>query len=245
MHYIYVALGLIAGGVIVAVLGYLKNKRAGLYNLYVDASQPSELAAGVPSYYGGTVVAVQGQPTLTAPYSKQPCVWYRYVIEEEVRNRDDNGVRTTNWQQVSNDPPQSVLFGLQSAGGVAFVNATSASVKGAQEYESFIDAATMNGRQDAPNTLDKVQNVFNRLDGRRMRVRESYIPLGQQLYAGGTVIEQAQSKTFTNDQSYPLVLSTQSKEDLVKSEKRTGLLEYGGAAVLVIAAIIVFTKVKG
>lgn len=32
---------------------------------------------------------------------------------------------------------------------------------------------------------------------------------------------------------------------LVKSEKRTSLLEYGGAAALRIGAMIVFTKVKG
>ena len=80
MHHVYIALGLVACGIAAGVFGYLKNKRAGLYDLYVDASQPSELAAGVPSYFGGTVVALQGQPALTSPCSKQPCVYDQYVI---------------------------------------------------------------------------------------------------------------------------------------------------------------------
>lgn len=240
MNHIYVALGMVILAVVAAYFGWRKSKDVDAYSLYVEATGVSELSSGVPSYYGGTVQALAGQPTLVTQYSKQPCVYYKYTIEQEVRRRDREGVEHVEWDTVTDAPATSVNFILQSPGGAVEVNPTNAQIDKPQTYEQFIDPSAFQPQQ--AGVLGKAASMLSNLGGHRvMRVREQYVPIGQQLYAGGVTNDQ---RIFVQDDSYPLVLSPQSKSSLVKSSRRTELLEYGGAVALVAGAIAVFTLVK-
>jgi hypothetical protein len=240
MIHIYVALGLLAVAVGVAFLGRRQSTKTDAYGLYVEASKTSELAPGVPGFYGGVVTAVPERQPLTAPYSKQPCVWYEFTLEQEVRQRGANGVETVDWQVISNPQPQGVSFALQAAGGVVWVNPMNAQVDHPQQYESFVEPQAAQGG----GLLGAAASAINFLSNNRVRVRERYIPLGQTLYAGGVTQDQAGQKVFVNDQAYPLVLTPQSKADLVKSGKRTSLLEYSVGLVLFAAAVVTLLVVK-
>lgn len=240
MVHIYIAIGLAAIGAIVGYFGYAKARKTDMYGLYVEATKVTELAAGVPGFYGGTVAALQGQPALVAPYSKQPCVWYDFTLEQEEMTRDANGNATPEWRTISQSGPQGVLFTLQGSGGAVCVNPTNAQVDKVQQYTGLVQATD----GPASGALGAMVNVMNALSNYKVRVTEYYVPLGQQLYVGGVSTTQNGLQLFASDQSYPLVLTTQSKADLVKSGHKTTAIEYGIAAALFVGAIVVAVALK-
>lgn len=238
MLHVYIAAGLAVVAGIVGWLGRRQANKTDVYGLYVDAGKPSELAAGVPCFYGGQVTAVPGQPQLKAQYSQQPCVWTQFVIEQEERQHDANGAETVSWRQISSSPANSVQFALQSAAGAVYVNPQNADIQKPQQYEQFINPMQGGG------VVSNIVNTVETLGGNRCRVRERYIPLGQQLYAGGVPVNQNGQLTLANDASYPLVLTPESKADLLKSGHRASGIEYGIAGVALIAALAVLLFVK-
>jgi hypothetical protein len=133
-----------------------------------------------------------------------------------------------------------VLFALEAVGGSVQVNPMNASVNKPQQYENFVEPQIA----QAGGVLGGLAQVVNFLSGSRVRVRERYLPLGAMLYAGGVTEDQAGQKMFLNDQSYPLVLTPQSKADLVRSGRRTSLVEYSVGFVLFAAAVVTLLVVK-
>jgi hypothetical protein len=241
MIHVYVALGLflLAGGV--GFMGRRQSSKADVYGLYVEATRPSELAPGVPGFYGGTVTTLPGQPPLVAPYSKQPCVWYAFTLEQEVVRHEANGSEYRDWQSLSAADPQGVLFGLQATGGIVQVNPLNAQVHKPQQYESFIEPELA----QAGGLVGGLLSAARALSGSRVRVCEQYIPLGQQLYAGGLTLDQSGQKVFIHDQAYPLVLSAEPQVDLVRTGRRTSLMLYTAGLVLFGAAIVTLLVAKG
>lgn len=244
MLHIYIALGLGVIGVIAGLIGRSQSRKTDAYGLYVEASRTSELAPGVPGFYGGSVAAIEGQPQLTAPYSKQPCVWFSYVLERERQNRDANGVETVDWEVISQSPPQGVTFTLQATGGVALVDPTNANVDKVQQYQNFVNPMDTEGETGAAAVIGNVANALSSMGSSRTRVTEHYIALGQQLYAGGVPLDQNGSKLFASDQHYPLVLTSQSKADLVKSGKKTSTIKYAVGGLFIAAALSVLLLLK-
>lgn len=240
MIHIYVALGLLVLAAVAGFIGRRQSTKTDTYDLYVEATRASELAPGVPGFYGGAVTALAGQQQLVAPYSKQPCVWYEFTLEQEVMQRGSDGVETPEWQPISQAQPQGVTFGLQAAGEQVWVNPMNANVNKPQQYESFVEPQAL----QAGDLLSAVASTVNFLSNNQVRVRERYLPLGQQLYAGGVTQDQAGQKVFVNDQSYPLVLTPQSKADLVRSGRRTSVVEYAAGMTLFVAAVAVLVLVK-
>lgn len=244
MIHIYIALGLAAVAVIAGFLARSHSRKTDAYGLYVEASRISELAPGIPGFYGGSVTAVTGQPTLVAPYSKQPCVWFSYKVERETISRDANGAETEEWNVVSESPAQGVIFSLEATGGSALVNPANANVDKVQQYQGFVNPMDTDGKTGAAAVIGNVANALASMGTSRMRVTEHYIPLGQTLYAGGVPLDQNDAKMFANDQHYPLVLTSQSKTDLVKSGKKTSTIEYAVSGLSIAAAVGVFLLLK-
>lgn len=247
MVHIYIAIGLAVIAVIIFIIGRKQGVKTSGYNLYVDATRASEVGAGVPVFYGGIVVITEGQVALTSPYSKQPCVWYDYVIEQEEMRRDSNGTETPEWQIVSQPSASGVRFQLSAEAtgqtDTVFVDPSNANVDRPQQYEQLIQPMTTPAG-GAAGVVGTLLNVASALGDHKTRVRERYIAVGQHLYAGGVCTEVQGQKLFANDGHYPLVLTPQSKNDLVKAGQRTSLIEYCIAVALGIGAICAFLLLK-
>lgn len=247
MLHIYIAAILAVIAVILFSIARKQDIRASGYNQYVVATRASELGAGVPAFFGGLVAVTGGQKALTSPYSKQSCVWYDYVIEQEVTNRDSDGMERTEWRVVSEPAASGVRFSLMPEGDSdeepVYVDPSNADVNNPQQYEQMLDVMpTQVG--EATSLVSKIVNATAALGGHRSRVRERYIAIGQHIYAGGVCTESQDKKLFANDAHYPLVLTTQSKADLVKSSQKASAIKYTIAAVLGSAAVAVFFLLK-
>lgn len=245
MIHIYISIGLVVLTVVTIFIARKQGSKAGLYDLYVEASNLAELTAGVPAFCSGIVSAVPGQPQLVAPYSKQPCVWYSFILEQEQLHRDANGAETTTWNIISNQAPQGTVFSLQTGTSSIQVNPASADIQKVQEYQAFVDPADTQGQSGFGAAVGNIANMLSSIGNSRLRVTEQYIPIGQQLYVGGVALEQNGQKTFMNDRSYPLVLTTRSKEDLVKIDRRSSVVGYVIASVFAITAIVIALAMKG
>ena len=244
---IYVSVGLGIFALILFVVGRKQAGRASAYNQYIEATRASELGAGIPAFFGGVVAVADGQTVLTAPYSKQACVWYHFVVEQEQVVRDSNGAESVEWRVVSQPDASGVRFQLVPESGstdeAVLVDPANADVDRAQQFEQFI--APMNAEVGgAMGVIGAIVNTANALGEHKTRVRESYIAVGQHLNAGGVSTEVQARKIFANDGHYPLVLTTQSRADLVKSGRKTSTIEYVVGAVLSAAAAAVFILLK-
>ena len=238
MTHVFIGIALAVFGLGLIAFGYFRLKKTSVYNLYVEASRPSELAAGVPGYIGGTVTAAQ--PVMT-PYSQQPCVYYWYKVEEEYEETDANGNKSLQWRTISNSAPTGVNFSLQTAdGGSVTVNPIDADVHGARQQETMPQAQVQGG-----GMLGAVVNAASALQvAGRQKITESYIPVGAQIYVGGVVTEQNGQKLFAQDTHYPLVLADKPKASFIQSERNGSIVMYVIGAVLVAAGIAAYELIK-
>ncbi len=224
---------LIVAGLIILYLSHRSSSKTDLYSLYVDSQSVSELSAGVPAFFSGTVTTTQ---PLQTPYSRQPCVYYSYRIEEYRETRDVDGRTSHSWETVDSGMPTSVPFWIQKPDGYVAVDLRDANIDGAQTNQQQIQTQVQ-----GMGAVGDVVNAFGALNdalGGGRRVIEFYVPLNSQQTIGGQVFEENNQITFRNDSNYPLILTNKNKETLLQSKRRGSALGYGTGVALLIAGVV-------
>jgi hypothetical protein len=166
--------GLILAAILVVVallfayFGYRNSSRSGLYDTYVEASTPAELAEGIPSFIRGTIAVAQ---PLTSEYAKKSCVYFTNYIEELRERTDQNGNKTSEWERVGGSQPSTIPFFIQTPSGNVAVDLTGAEIKATEHFEGEL------GLQNAPSgVLGGIAQVASALTQGQRRWKEDLIP---------------------------------------------------------------------
>ncbi len=231
----------LCGSGILGFFGMKKSRESGVLANYVKADSIAAIPNGGPVWAHGIVAT---QTPLQSPITQKPCVYYRYTIEREVKVQNSNGGYSVQWQAVGASQMQHIPFLLQDASGSVNVVTDGCEVEGISYTEQFLNPGTIfpgGGTQGNETLLSTVASVAGALSGNRERAKEYAIFVGTELNVFGFSGVEGAQKALMKQDSFPLILSTKTKEKLIGSEKRISYLLFVLALVLCAAGVYLLT----
>jgi hypothetical protein len=232
----------VAGAIALAGLGFA----AGLMVALVRARHRIKFIEAAPECQGGQLIAglakmrgeiraVNGADLLVSPMTQAPCVYYKFVVEQErTRNdRTDQSMRTeTDWHAVITDE-QAVPAAVRDETGDALVDLKGAEVvlpQGQQLKSGTFNntPAELEGRLNTLYGFSSKGFIFNK----SLRYTEQVIGEGVKVLVVGEVqVHQSGTAVFIQG-DHPLLVTDKSEDELVSHYKKEGI-------VFLIAALLV------
>lgn len=172
---------------------------------------------------------------LISPAGNRECVYYKYSVEELVReyDTDESGYRRTteSWRSVESDS-QSTQFTISDQTGGIWVSPSGAEFVAREVMHDSPGSygQRSQGLSTAGTVLDVVMGSSDISTG-RFRTSESVIPVGQPAYVLGSVYS-SQSGVQVAKGEGPFIVSCKSEAELQKKFKTHNVLWAVGGAVL-------------
>jgi E3 Ubiquitin ligase len=235
-------LGIVAtsGGVILFFLGIRKNNESNTLSKYVPADTINSIPFGIPVVVTGQVTADQ---PLISPVTKKTCVYYEYTLEKEVEHKDNNGNTSWRWQQMGSPEKQTTPFYLQNQSGKILIKPENCEVNGIYKTQQFLQPGTIQDNTSlSMKLLTSVIKAADTAAGNRERITEYLIETGATLNAFGTATMEGNQKFMQRTNTYPLVLSPLSKDQLVGEEKKFAYILYALAAGLTLVGLFLILR---
>lgn len=242
---------IVIGALILPLLARHQHKKARTFSEVprydcVQVAEHGELAPGMRVAVSGRAVAGPGG-ALTAPASNRPCVWYRLVVSERVREtrRDSDGKRTTReTERVISEERSPDAIVLRDGTGQVLIEPADARVDRATETIDRLDAPPAAGVSTisiGPVTV----NLGNGDGVIGIRRREEIIALDEDLYVLGGAYNRGGEGVIRKPREGMYVISTRTAQELAAGA-RTGARWFTGFAggltivgiVLVVLGII-------
>jgi hypothetical protein len=232
----------VAGAIALVGLGFAVGLMVGLVRArhrirFIEAArecQGGQLIAGLAKMRG-EIRAVNGADLLASPMTQAPCVYYKFVVEQE-RTRNDRTDRSmgteTDWQTVLTDE-QAVPAAVRDETGDALVDLKGAEVvlSPGQQLKSGTfnnTPAELEGRLSTRYGFSGKGFIFNK----SLRYTEQVIEEGVRVLVVGEVkVPQSGTAVFIKG-DHPLLVTDKGEDELVRHYKKEGI-------VFLIAALVV------
>ena len=244
----------VAGAIALAGLGFA----AGLMVALVRARHRIKFIEAAPECQGGQLIAglakmrgeiraVNGADLLVSPMTQAPCVYYKFVVEQESTRNDstDQSMRTeTDWHTVITDE-QAVPAAVRDETGDALVDLKGAEVVLSQGQQlksgTFHNTpAELEGRHSTRYGFSGKGFIFNK----SLRYTEQVIEEGVKVLVVGEVkVHQSGTAVFIKG-DHPLLVTDKSEDELVSHYKKEGIV-FLIAALLVPLVLFVIAGVAG
>lgn len=224
-------------GVVFIYLGIRKSNESNKLAHYIPADNINSIPFGIPVVANGTVTADQ---PLISPVTKKPCVYFSYILERETEQKDDKGMISWKWEKVGNPELQTIPFYLEDSTGRLLVQPANCEVNGLYKTEQFLQQGTI--QNSVLKGIELLANAFqfgNPEKGNRERVSETTIFTGSKLNIFGIATMEGSQKFIQQNNTYPLILSPLSKDQIVGSERNNSYLYYAFGAIFVLVGLIV------
>ena len=217
----------VAGAIALVGLGFAVGLMVGLVRArhrikFIEAApdcQGGQLIAGLAKMRG-EIRAVNGADLLVSPMTQAPCVYYKFVVEQESTRNDstDQSMRTeTDWHTVITDE-QAVPAAVRDETGDALVD-----LKGA---EVVLSQGQLN---NTPAELERRLNTRYGFSGKglifnkSLRYTEQVIEEGVKVLVVGEVkVHQSGTAVFIKG-DHPLLVTDKSEDELVSHYKKEGI----------------------
>jgi hypothetical protein len=216
---------IIGGGFVGEYFGYRQQKK--------QSRLKAQTLIPINAIQAGQMIEVQGLATcgqpLTAPFSKQLCVYYEFTVQQMRVSTDQQGHTSRNWETIHSDR-RSVPFWLQDQSGQLAVYPEGASFDARATFEGPI----VNDMIGVGGALGGILSVF---DSANQRVQESAILLNALTLVVGTTVSNQQGLAFqklTGD----YIISYRSKEQLDKHVGQNALAAYIFSSMAIIGGVI-------
>ena len=232
----------VAGAIALVGLGFAAGLIVGLVRArhrikFIEAApecQGGQLIAGLAKMRG-EIRAVNGADLLVSPMTQAPCVYYKFVVEQECTRSDrtDGSMRPeTDWHSVITDE-QAVPAAVRDETGDALVDLKNAEVELSRGQR--LESGTLN---NAPAGLEHRLNklygfsskgfIFNK----SLRYIERVIEEGVRVFVVGEVKVHPSGTAVFIKGDHPLLVTDKSEDELVRHYKKEGI-------VFLIAALVV------
>lgn len=179
---------------------------------------------------------VSSERLIEAPYSKKQVAYYEYEIERVYEERDNNGGSSRKEERIEFKRSEQEVGILDDS-----------------SEESVLLEIYRKCKLDIPTTYNKFEpKGFNLIlgnmsfgnDGRTIgyEIKEKSIEANKEIYAIGEVYKSG-GKIFMrkpDEGKRPFIVSTKSEEQLIKSSKRTSIIQLVIGILSLIGGIIVF-----
>ena len=223
----------VAGAIALVSLGFAVGLMIALVRArhrikFIEAApecQGGQLIAGLAKMRG-EIRAVNGADLLASPMTQAPCVYYKFVVEQE-RTRNDRTDRSmgteTDWQTVLTDE-QAVPAAVRDETGDALVDLKGAEVVLSQGQQlksgTFNNTpAELEGRLSTRYGFSGKGFIFNK----SLRYTEQVIEEGVKVLVVGEVkVHQSGTAVFIKG-DHPLLVTDKSEDELVSHYKKEGI----------------------
>ena len=194
-------------------LWFIYRLHLGRYNL-IRNTETSRITTLKKGFYEikGKVKFLEEK--LTSPYSRIPCVYYHFKVEEE---RGDG--KHSHWYSLIDDR-KSVQFAVEDPSGMAYINLDGAKLKLSTDAKGGTGLFT----ETSPK-LEKTMALYHQTSKgwifkRKLRFSEKYITENDALYVLGEVQDFKSYYPVFSKGKLPFLVSDQSEEKLLKTAKR-------------------------
>lgn len=208
---IFIIVGLIGlSAEVMAIVSYSKYSKRYRLIKNTETSRITTLKKGFYEVIGKVVFL---NDKLLSPLSQEPCVYYKFKVEEE-----RSSGKSTSWFTVINDE-KYVRFGLQDPSGIAYIE-----MKGAK----LIFNKDLQGRtglfRKASEELKWVMNRYGKtthgwMFEKKLRYAETIIKESEELYILGEVHEMEGYYPVFRKGKLPFIISDKSEVSLLKNSR--------------------------
>lgn len=233
----YLYIGAAVCAVIAVVLVIVAIKRGQTLN---EVASTQTTPAGQASE--GQRVELKGvakcESPLDAPYTKTPCVYYTYSLKQRERKRSGDRERY-RWRTIDSGS-SSVPFWLVDNSGAIAVRPDGATFETrtfADQYVRPGDSGAIDKMEDG--MLKQIAGAAAAIGGMaiRQKVHVAGVAVNEPVYVLGEVRSDGQGNKWVVESEEPLLISSRSEEELLRSYGRQRLGMFLGAALMVAAAI--------
>lgn len=120
---------------------------------------------------------------IIAPLSGRRCCWYRYRVEKEITQRDQDGSTSTTWQEIDSGSSDGRLFLLKDETGECVIDPKRAKIK-ARTKKTWQDYSLANYNKGGVSGF--FEDFFSFADQGKYQLTEQIIEEGETLYALGS-----------------------------------------------------------
>lgn len=199
------------------------------------------IPAGMPVEVTGTVNAAQ---PLVSPVTKKPCVYFKYEVQQQEKTYDQNTHTSTQHWSTINKVEQSIPFYLQDPTGQVLIKPDGCEVNGIYQTEQMGKQYLNNMGDQNPlkdhKLLTEVIDTAVAVGGPTTRIFESAIFVGSSLNVFGSQTLEDNVVVIQNTKEYPLVLTTKTQDQLIKSEDKIGYILYIFAIITFVLGVSLF-----
>lgn len=221
-------------GVLLVVGFIFYNKFKKIHDL-IKNTQTSKITTLKKGFYEikGKVAKLDEQ--LESPYSEQPCVYYKFKVEQE-RSSGKN----SHWDTIINDE-KFVPFAVEDSSGKAIIDLRNAQLKfykDVKEKSGFWNSASDNMEQTlAMYGKTSKSWIFEK----NLRYHETYLEEGDEVYVIGEVLDFKEYYPVFMKNKLPYIVSDKSEESLLSTYKTIyQSILFGGIVVVLILLYFVF-----
>jgi hypothetical protein len=174
---------------------------------------------------------------LTAPESKQPCVWHKTVLTEHYwdweRDSDGDRRRVERTRQLSSPTSETTFYVDDGTGRVA-IDPRNAEIDGEEKVFDRMERDMNTGAQIS----DIVGSIFQVGDSTIGIEHEEWVLRpGKQLYVLGQVTDRAGNLELRKPSENPMVISTRTEQEFAASTRKWAIAALAGAVVLGLAGV--------
>jgi len=227
------------GGLTLFFGGLVKIKRDRLI-ANMPTSKIRSIALGLVEIYGKVV---KHKKTLTAPLSGKECVYCRFSITEWKRGRKKSYPHELRAKE------KGVLFNIDDGTGKILIDARGANL---ENLTRKLDIDVLDQTDISETILEyckmnEIELFHKNGSKKRIEIKETYIPLGQNLYMMGVVNKHKSDNSESMQQKYIIgyqyrqkifYISDKSETDILKnSAYNSRIMIFGGIVLSVIGLI--------
>ncbi|MFN8495674.1 MAG: GIDE domain-containing protein [Caldilineaceae bacterium] len=217
-------------GTLFFYLGHRFANRSSIFQLYIPVDTIAKIPFGVPIVVKGTI---ESEQPLTAPLSHKPCVYYHYIVEQQVKEYDRSGTIRIVWKPAGTPLDHRIPFLLQDQSGSTIIRPDNARLDAPVVTETLANPLdlTLSANQN-PSFLGQTLQAASAIFGVQNRIRETILPIGATVNVFGILSLEGSERFLQTTNQFPLAITTLSKEQLTQSEKVKSYFCYGLAIAI-------------
>ena len=219
--------------ILLCFFAYRTSTTAGKYKAYVPVDNVRGLPDGIPVVVDGTITAAQ---PLVAPLTQKTCVFYHYMVEEQVEERDKNGNISLVWRQVGTPEEERIAFSLQDETGTIAIKPDNCILDTPTVTERFLSPGSIPAIKGHP-ILSVIASMAMASAPTRERVIERIFPTGITANVFGILSLEGDEKFFQQTNQYPLLVTTKSKDQIINAVQQQIYVIYGVSAITMLLGI--------